>query len=285
MEEFIDIYNKNQKNIEIFIKESIYNIGDLKSKSDNNYQQLFKLFPSLELLYICDISSLNQISPNIFRNKIVNKPIGRNRQYLLDNINLENEKVAITRPYISSATGKTCITTIIKLNDVIVFLDFNLESLLKKLGFLEINKNFNFLSKSFYIIVCSIMITLALFTIFYSLYDFINSFINHNLSIDYIFKPIIALTLGLAIFDLAKTILEQEVLFKSYSKNEKSEYKVLTKFIITIIIALFIEALLVVFKIAINDYNQMINALYLILGVGFIVLSLSIFIYITKNRN
>ncbi len=284
MEEFIDIYNKNQKNIEIFIKESIYNIGDLKSKSDNNYQQLFKLFPSLELLYICDISSLNQISPNIFRNKIINKPIGRNRQYLLDNI-LENEKVAITRPYISSATGKTCITTIIKLNDVIVFLDFNLESLLKKLGFLEINKNFNFLSKSFYIIVCSIMITLALFTIFYSLYDFISSFINHNLSIDYIFKPIIALTLGLAIFDLAKTILEQEVLFKSYSKNEKSEYKVLTKFIITIIIALFIEALLVVFKIAINDYNQMINALYLILGVGFIVLSLSIFIYITKNRN
>ena len=97
-------------------------------------------------------------------------------------------------------------------------------------------------------------------------------------------SEIIALTLGLAIFDLAKTILEQEVLFKSYSKNEKTEYKVLTKFLITIIIALLIEALLVVFKIAINDYNQMLSALYLIIGVGVIILSLSIFIFITKNK-
>lgn len=53
---------------------------------------------------------------------------------------------------------------------------------------------------------------------------------------------------------------------------------------ITIIIALLIEALLVVFKIAINDYNQMLSALYLIIGVGVIILSLSIFIFITKNK-
>lgn len=61
MDEFIEIYNKNQKNIEIFIKESIYNIGDLKSKSNKNYKQL-KIFPSLELIYI-DINTLDQISP------------------------------------------------------------------------------------------------------------------------------------------------------------------------------------------------------------------------------
>lgn len=284
MDEFIEIYNKNQKNIEIFIKESIYNIGDLKSKSNKNYKQLFKIFPSLELIYISDINTLDQISPNIFRDKIVDKPIGRNIQYLLTNIDLKSDKVAITRPYVSSATGETCITTIIKLDDCIVFLDFNLESILKKLGFLEINKNFNFLSKSFYVVVCSLMIALALFAIYYSLHDFIDSFLNDSISIEYIFEPIIALTLGLAIFDLAKTILEQEVLFKSYSKNEKSEYKVLTKFMITIIIALLIEALLVVFKIAINDYNQMLSALYLIIGVGVIILSLSIFIFITKNK-
>jgi len=75
MDEFIEIYNKNQKNIEIFIKESIYNIGDLKSKSNKNYKQLFKIFPSLELIYISDINTLDQISPNIFRDKIVDKPL------------------------------------------------------------------------------------------------------------------------------------------------------------------------------------------------------------------
>jgi len=255
MEELIEIYYKNQKNIENFIKESISNIGDLKSKSSKNYEQLFKIFPFLDSIYVCNMNTFDQISPIIFRNKIAEKTIGKNRKYLINNVDFKDEKIAITRPYITTSTGKTCVTTIIKLEDCIVFLDFNLKSILKKLGFLEINKKFNFLNKSFYTVISTLMIVLALFTIFYSLYDFVDSVLNDAISIEYIFEPIIALTLGLAIFDLAKTILEQEVLFKSYSKNEKSEYKVLTKFMITIIIALLIEALLVVFKIAIKDYN------------------------------
>ena len=41
-----------------------------------------------------------------------------------------------------------------------------------------------------------------------------------------------------------------------------------TKFLITIIIALSIEGLMVVFKIAIENYTHMINALYLITGIS-----------------
>ena len=283
MQEFIEIYNKNQLDIENFIKESMHNIGDIKSKSNKNYEQIFKVFPSLELIYLADATTLNQISPNVYKDKTSDKPIGRNRQYLLDKVDFKDERIAFTKPYVSSATGETCLTAIVKLDDSIVFMDFNLQAILKRLGFLELNKNFNILNKTFYMVVSSLMIVLALFTIFYSLYDFISSFINHHISIEHIFKPIVALTLGLAIFDLAKTLLEQEVLFKSYSKNEKSEYKVLTKFMITIIIALLIESLLVVFKIAINDYSQMINALYLIIGVGVVITSLSVFIYLTKK--
>lgn len=283
MQEFIEIYNKNQLDIENFIKESMTNIGDIKSKSDKNYEQIFKVFPSLELIYLADATSLNQVSPNIYKDRISDKPIGRNRQYLIDKVDFNDDKIAFTKPYVSSATGETCLTAIVKLEDSIVFMDFNLQAILKRLGFLELNQNFNIINKTFYMVVSSLMIVLALFTIFYSLYDFISSFINHHISIEHIFKPIVALTLGLAIFDLAKTLLEQEVLFKSYSKNEKSEYKVLTKFMITIIIALLIESLLVVFKIAINDYSQMINALYLIIGVGVVITSLSVFIYLTKK--
>jgi uncharacterized membrane protein len=99
-----------------------------------------------------------------------------------------------------------------------------------------------------------------------------------------IFKPIIALTLGIAIFDLAKTILEQEVFFKSYSKNSNVETKMLTKFLITIIIALSIEALIVVFKIAIDNYDHMIHAFYLIAGIAVILISLTVFIYFTKKK-
>jgi hypothetical protein len=128
------------------------------------------------------------------------------------------------------------------------------------------------------------MIVLSVFTILFSIYDFITYlFSNHALSLEMIFKPIIALTLSIAIFDLAKTILEQEVFFKSYSKNSKVETKILTKFLTTIIIALSIEALIVVFKIAINDYVQMINAFYLIAGIALILISLTIFIHYSNK--
>lgn len=104
------------------------------------------------------------------------------------------------------------------------------------------------------------------------------------MSIESIFKPVIALTLGLAIFDLAKTVFAQEVIFKNYSKNSNTGYKVLTKFSITIIIALLIESLMVVFKIAIDDYTHMIHAFYLIGGISVLIVSLGLFIYFTKKK-
>jgi hypothetical protein len=159
-------------------------------------------------------------------------------------------------------------------------------SLLERLGFVEIHKEFNLISKGFYFITANLMMLLALFTIGYALYELVTSVLyKSGLSVESIFKPVIALTLGLAIFDLAKTILEQEVVFKSYSKNSKLEYRVLTKFSITIIIALLIESLMVVFKIAIDDYSQLINALYLIGGVSILIVSLGLFIYFTKKKS
>ncbi len=126
---------------------------------------------------------------------------------------------------------------------------------------------------------------LSVFIIIYSLGGFFTSIIVHNdFTLDAIFKPIIALTLGIAIFDLAKTILEQEVFFKSYSRNSKVDTRMVIKFLITIIIALSIEGLMVVFKIAIENYTEMINALYLISGISFIIVALSIFIYLTSKK-
>ncbi|MEA3353711.1 MAG: hypothetical protein U9Q33_07860 [Campylobacterota bacterium] len=284
MNQFMETYNKNILEIEKFLVETIYNSGELTIREDDEFEKLYKIFPSLELVYMCDYQSLNQISQNIYRNKKSSNPIGRNRRYLMDKVG-NFEDIAVTKPYISSATGQTCITVIKKENEKIFFLDFNLTLLLQRLGLLEIQKEFNILSKGFYLVAAFSMVILALFTIGYSIYEFVNSVLyKDGLSIESIFKPVIALTLGLAIFDLAKTILEQEVVFKNYSKNSSTEYKVLTKFSITIIIALLIESLMVVFKIAIDDYSLMINAVYLICGVSVLILSLGLFIFLSKKK-
>jgi hypothetical protein len=284
MYELMDTYRKNLDNIEAFLTETIRNIGHLNLIDDPKYNKLFSAFPSLDLIYICEKDTLDQTSPNIYRDKKTDAQIGVNRKYLMNRIHFNEIGISVSDPYVSSATGVTCVTIAKLEKDKIYFLDFKVSALLQRLGLIEIHKEFNLVNKLFYSIAGGVMMLLALFTLGYSLYDLGHSFIyKPELSIEAIFKPIIAITLGLAIFDLAKTLLEQEVVFKSYSKTSKAEYKVLTKFSITITIALLIEALMVVFKIALEDYTAMINAFYLIGGVSILIVSLGIFIYLTKK--
>lgn len=284
MKEFIDIYRSNREEIEQFIRETLENIGALKRHEAKKYKKLFDIFPSLELIYLCDSQTMEQISPNIYRNKQSLQAKGRDRSYLLKSLTLENEAINITKPYVSSATTNTCITAIKQEGEHIIFLDFDLGLLLQRLGLLELHNQLNILNKSFYLAAGFSMVILAIFTIGYALISFFHTlFFESNFSIEAIFKPVVALTLGLAIYDLAKTILEQEVFFKSYAKNTQNEYRLLIKFLITIIIALLIEALMVVFKIAISDYTQLVSAFYLILGVAIIILALGFFVFLTTK--
>jgi uncharacterized membrane protein len=77
--------------------------------------------------------------------------------------------------------------------------------------------------------------------------------------------------------------LKREVFFKNYSKKKYEDTNILTKFLISIIIALSIEALMVVFKIALHDSSKMVNALYLIVGIGVIITSLGLYNYLSKK--
>ncbi|MCG3668946.1 hypothetical protein L5F33_01595 [Aliarcobacter butzleri] len=285
MKEFFETYNQHQEDIEYFLQESLKNIGGLSNHKKNDFRQLYKIFPSLELVYIIDKHTKIQTSNNFYRYKIDENAKNKDRSHLISKLHFTDSNMAFSKPYISSATRSTCVTVTIKEENEIFFLDFRIDILLQKLNLIELNKPFHSVTKGFYIIAGFSMIVLSILTIFFSLYDFmLYIFSNHDLSLEMIFKPIISLTLSIAIFDLAKTILEQEVFFKSYSKNSRVETKILTKFLTTIIIALSIEALIVVFKIAINDYVQMVNAFYLIAGIALILVSLTIFIYFSQKK-
>lgn len=285
MKEFIETYIQHQEDIEYFVQESLKNFGKLSNQKKNQFNQLYNTFPSLELVYIVDKNSKIQISDNFYRYTSDSNGKDKDRSHLISKLHFTESNIAFSKPYISSATRSNCVTVTIKEGDEIFFLDFQIDILLQRLNLIELNKPFHSITKSFYILSGFSMMILSIFTILFSLYDFVKYiFFSHEMSLEMIFKPIIALTLSIAIFDLAKTILEQEVFFKSYSKNSKVETKILTKFLTTIIIALSIEALIVVFKIAINNYDQMINAFYLIAGIALILVSLTVFIYFSSKR-
>jgi hypothetical protein len=286
MREYLEIYFQNQDKIEDFIQESLLNLGEIKRLRENNFKSVFDIFPSLELVYIVNRDTNIQVSPNYYKNNTDKSAQNISREYLFSKLHFkDNSKAAFSSPYISNATRHSCITTSINEGNYTIFFDFKIETLLERLHLIELNKSFHTITKIFYTIAGYSMFLLSTFILFYSLYDFVHSFLIRGIfDLDTIFKPIIALTLGIAIFDLGKTILEQEVYFKSYSKNSKVETKMITKFLISIIIALSIEALMVVFKIAIQNYDKMINALYLISSISLILIALSIFIYLTRKN-
>ncbi|MEN8304594.1 MAG: hypothetical protein ABFQ64_11070 [Campylobacterota bacterium] len=284
MKEFIKVYEENQEDIEKFIITTLKNNGSILAEASRKYKKLFKTFPSMELVYITD-EDFNQSDVNVFRNRTEVSAKGKNRAYMSTKVMQKDEAFSISTPYISSATGHTCITVMKKEEGKYIFLDFRLSALLGRLGLVELNPAFNEFTKLFYKAVGFSLMAFAFFAIIYAIFGYISSiFISGDFSLDAIFKPIVALTLGLAIFDLAKTILEREVFFKNYSKEDE-DANVLTKFSIAIIIALSIEALMVVFKIALHDYSQMIHALYLIIGIALIILSLGVYSFLSKKSN
>jgi len=112
MQEIMQIYKENYKDIQIFISETIANLGNLETIAKSDFQDLFDFFPSLELAYMANKDTSNQISDNIFRNKKVSKKRENNLGYILDKLDVKDKTISITKPYVSSVTGNNCITVV-----------------------------------------------------------------------------------------------------------------------------------------------------------------------------
>jgi len=97
-----------------------------------------------------------------------------------------------------------------------------------------------------------------------------------------VFEATILMTLALAIFDLAKTLIEEEILGRHKEQNISGPHKTMVRFLGSIIIALSIEALMLVFKFAITDPAQLIYAMYIIGGVAMLLIGLAVYIKFTK---
>jgi hypothetical protein len=163
-------------------------------------------------------------------------------------------------------------------------MDFNLIELLEELGYVTHALFFTKSNKFIYGLIGYGLTALSIILILYSFISF-GSYIFHEAAlIEVTFKSIISLTLGLAVFDLGKNLLEHEVVYKNKHTHEKSDSKMFIKFLISIITALSIEALMLVLKISLTkDYDDMLNAVYLIGGVSLMIATLALFYKFTKE--
>lgn len=276
MKQIISIYKKHKPTVDMYLKNLVTNI---KSDPITFAQKLFNDHRYIQLIYAVD-DDFVQITPVLCKKEQDKTNVGNTKQHYFQKMVLDEDGVYISNPYIHYRTGRASISMVYYQNDTYYVFDINLIEVLEELKLIEFNHFHDRFKRTIYFIGSTTLALVAITLIVYGLYIFgTNIVFNKELDLLHdIFKSIIAVTLGLAIFDLAKQIFEHEVLFQTLEHDDDKQYKVLGRFLISIIIALSIETLLVVFKIALSENSEnMLSAFYLIIGTTIMLVGLAWF--------
>ena len=245
-----------------------------------------------EGVYLLDTRGV-QVTPTYTSDKQIDDDAGRiraDRAYYYRAV--REKRCTITDPYPSLITQELTVTAsqpIFDENGDILYvacLDMPLDEVIK---ISYQNKSDHFFSQMFkyaYGLFAFALIAVSLLLFSHGVKSFfVNEITVSHLIIDDMFKATILITLALAIFDLAKTLIEEEILGRHKEQNISGPHKTMVKFLGSIIIALSIEALMLVFKFAITDPEKLMSATYIIGGVAVLILSLAVYIKFTKVKS
>lgn len=248
-------------------------------------------YPFVELLYTLDPSGI-QSSPNIGDNSI--RRIKRNSGQGMDRsrrpyfrLAREGEGCVVTEPYLSSANRNLCISAATKCLGTegaiigYIVVDIDLTRTIEFFMGDAARRRFAPIFRSIYsmiVIGLFAVVGLLLFTAYTEIYKVVQGDV-----IDVQIHPfgiVIFLTLALAIFDLGKTILEEEVLMHKDIFRHSSTRRTITRFIAAILIAVSIEALLMMFKSALGEADHMLEAVWMMLTAVGLLVGLGIYVYL-----
>jgi len=284
MKQMMQIYRDNREAVEGFLLTTI-NENPHQDFDDAQVRSFFKNLPCLSDMYLMDASG-KQITPTWRRSGHDATLKGTDRAYFINRIQFNEKGNYVSSPYICANSGQPKVSVARKYEDgrIAVF-DLDVVAVLGKMHLIESTRFISKLSVWVYGLLGGGLVLLAMFLGGYGLLGFVKALMSSgDETLQYVVKSIIGITLAIAIYDLSKTILEQEVFYRSLTLEEGSEYKTLTKFLTSIIIALSIESLMVVFKVAINDIRNMHFAFYLISGVGILIASMAILNYVSRKK-
>jgi len=244
-----------------------------------------------EGVYLLDAKGV-QVSATFAEGKELTEDIGKiraDRAYYYRAV--REERCSITDPYPSLITGRLTVTASVPIFSetgelkYVACIDMPFEEVLKIAQMSKRDIFFARLFKLSYAVFAFTLMGISLLLFLNAIQDFFTSKIGiHILAIDAMFKATILLTLSLAIFDLAKTLVEEEVLGQHKEHNISGPHKTMVKFLGSIIIALSIESLMLVFKFAITDPERLILAILIAGGVALLLISLAIYIKFTKSK-
>lgn len=256
-------------------------------------QMLGKIYPFVDLLYIIDHNGI-QVSDNIAitgEHEAAYQGKGKDRSqrpYYKNAQKGDDVTVTVTEPYLSGVNRDLCISAAMKVwcedcNDFdLIVIDIDLAATIEFLMGDTARRKFQPTFKIFYIAIAIGLFSVVLALLYSAFHEFVMLF-KHDDMKEAQLKPfgiIIFLTLALAIFDLGKTTLEEEVLMHKDIFRHSSTRRTITRFIAAILIAVSIESLLLMFKAALGYGGDLISAVWMMIASVGLLIGLGAYVYL-----
>ena len=249
-------------------------------------------YPFVELIFTLDgngVQTSHNISYKLSLDKKSKKGLGvdrRHRPYYRQAI--ENDSVIVTEPYLSTTSHNLCISSAVRCLDDngnvkgIMVVDIDLANAIEFLmGDRKRKKLQPFFVTIYSLIVFGLFVVVGI--LLYSAGNEIATLFHDPQAGNLHLKPfsiIIFLTLALAIFDLGKTTLEEEVLMHKDIFRHSSTRRTITRFIAAILIAVSIESLLLMFKSVLGSPEYLTNAVAMMAAAVGLLVGLGIYVYL-----
>lgn len=294
-------YDEYQTQLERLLESIVTSLTPMKLQHSNDAMQemvnrLHLSYPFVELLYCLDEAGVqtteSAAAPNIADSKRREPGFQSDRSnrvyYTKARDNMGN--ATVTQPYLSSATHQLAISAVQRFTAEqgairYLVINFNLEKLITFLNGDALRLRVHPLFQVVYGVIGLMLVIVACLLIYSAGKSLLDVVYEHTNTATQAFHLVILVTLGLAIFDLGKTILEEEVLLHKDIHHTGSTRRTISRFMSAIVIAVSIESLLLMFKSLLGDATHLNSAVLMLFAAVALLVGLGAYLRLTSEQN
>ena len=257
-------------------------------------RRLSQAYPFVELMYTLDSRGIQMMetaySPRVSsrRKRYLCQGSDRSDRPYFREACAETGPVTVTEPYLSSATHRLAISAVYRVSQpdgasVYLVINLNLQRLISYLNGEDAHHRVHPLFQAVYALVGGLLLIVAGLLLISATHSLLEVLYKNVHLATQAFGIVILITLAMAIFDLGKTILEEEVLRHKDIHHHDSTRRTITRFMSAIVIAVSIESLLLMFKSLLGESTQLIDAVWMLLAAVALLTGLGVYLRLSKT--
>ncbi|MGB9669844.1 MAG: PDC sensor domain-containing protein [Halothiobacillaceae bacterium] len=294
----IERYHEYEKLIKELLASIITGIADESLMLDQEKQRqalisVRERYPFVQVLYVLNdqgvqISEFNvDVAGQVSTRHDEGKGRDRRLRPYFQQVQAK-QGVIVTQPYLSSADSSLCLSTAMPMamgagQLGYLVLDIDLESLISFLMGDSQRRRFEPSFRAIYALIGVSLLGVVGLLMVDAIKELVEAVI-HPVETEHDklrpFSIIVVITLAMAIFDLAKTTLEEEVFMHKDIYRHSATRRTITRFLAAIIIAVSIEGLLLMFKSAMGGGSYLLEAAFVMLAAAVLTVGLGLYVWL-----